>query len=72
MSLHDAEVAALAREAVDLKDPRLAIEIEPFGQYDPYRMGVEAWTIYAGGCRSFVTASMTWQEALQKLIADLA
>ena len=61
----------MAREAVDLKDPRLGIEIEPVGQYDPYRMGVEAWTVYAGGCRSFVTASMTWQQALQTLIADL-
>jgi len=28
--------------------------------------------VYAGGCRSFVTASMTWQEALQTLIVDLA
>ena len=72
MSLHDGDVAALAREAVDRKDPRLDIRIQPLGQNDPYRLGVEAWTVTAGGATSYITASMTWREALDKLIADLA
>lgn len=72
MSLHDGDIAALAREAVDRKDPRLDIRIDPLGQNDPYCLGVAAWTVTAGGRRSYVTASMTWREALDKLIADLA
>jgi hypothetical protein len=72
MSLHDGDVAALAREAVDRKDPRLDIKIQPLGQNDPYRLGVEAWTVTAGGARSYITASMTWREALDRLVADLA
>jgi hypothetical protein len=72
MSLHDGDIAALAREAVDHKDPKLDIRIDPLGQNDPYRLGAEAWTVTAGGLTSYVTASMTWREALAKLIADLA
>ncbi len=72
MSLHDADVADLAREAVDRKDPKLEIRIDPLGQNDPYRLGAEAWTVTAGGRRSYITASMTWHQALDKLIADLA
>lgn len=72
MSLHDGDIAALAREAVDRKNPKLNIHIDPLGQNDPYRLGVEAWTVTAGGARSYITASMTWPEALDRLIADLA
>lgn len=72
MSLHDADIAELAREAVDHKDPKLAIRIDPLGQNDPYRLGAEAWTVTAGGVTSYITASMTWRQALEKLIADLA
>ena len=71
MTLHDGDVADLAREAVDQKSLKLAIHIEPLGQNDPYRLGTEAWKVTAGGRTSYVTASMTWQEALDKLIADL-
>jgi hypothetical protein len=71
MTLHDGDIAALAREAVDRKDPRLDIRIDPLGRNDPYRLGVEAWTETAGGRRSYLTASMTWREALDKLTADL-
>lgn len=42
MSLHDGDIAALAREAVDRKNPKLNIHIDPLGQNDPYRLGVEA------------------------------
>jgi hypothetical protein len=72
MSLHDGDIAELAREAVDHKDPKLEIHIDPLGQNDPYRLGTEAWTVTAGGSTSYITASMTWRQALEKLIADLA
>lgn len=72
MTLHDADVADLARQAVDRKDPRLEIRIDPLGQNDPYRLGAEAWTVTAGDRTSYITASMTWREALDKLVADLA
>ena len=71
MSLHDGDIAELAREAVDHKDPKLEIHIEPIGPNDPYRLGAEAWTVTAGGRRSYVTATMSWSDALTKLIADL-
>lgn len=72
MSLSDGDIAELAREAVDRKDPALEIHIDPLGQNDPYRLGAEAWTVTAGGLTSYVTASMGWREALDKLTADLA
>jgi hypothetical protein len=72
MSLHDGDIAELAREAVDHKDPRLEVRNDPLGQNDPYRLGAEAWTVTAGGRSSYVTSSMTWREALDKLTADLA
>lgn len=72
MSLQDSDVADLARQAVDRRDPTLDIRIAPLGQDDPYRWGPEAWTVTAGGRTSYIRASMTWREALDKLIADLA
>jgi hypothetical protein len=72
MSLRDSDIADLAREAVDRRDPSLEIRIDPGGQNDPYRFGAESWTVTAGGRSSYVSASMTWREALDKLIADLA
>ncbi len=72
MSLHDGDIAELAREAVDHKDPKLEIHIDPLGQNDPYRLGAEAWTVTADGRTSYIKATMTWSDALAKLIADLA
>ena len=72
MALNDADVADLAREAVDRSDPTLQVRIEPAAQDDPYRLGAGAWTVFAGGRRSYVTASMTWREALDKLVHDLS
>ena len=72
MSLHDGDIADLAREAVDQKDLQLEVRIDPLGQNDPYRLGPEAWTVTAGGKTSYITASMTWHQALDKLVEDLA
>ncbi len=71
MTLSDADVAALAREAVDQRDLDLDITIVPADPVDPYRWGTQAWTVSAGGASSYVTATMTPEEALTKLIADL-
>lgn len=71
MTLSDSDVAALAREAVDRRDRDLDVRIEPADPVDPYRWGAIAWTVFAGGASSYITATMTREEALAKLIADL-
>jgi hypothetical protein len=71
MTLSDGDVAALARQAVDRRDPDLDIEIVPVDSVDPYRWGTAAWTVSAGGATSYLTAEMSADEALAKLIADL-
>jgi hypothetical protein len=72
VTLSDADIAALAREAVDRRDPDLDIRIAPADPVDPYRWGTPAWTVSAGGASSYVTADMTAEQALARLIADLA
>ncbi len=71
MTLTDADVAALSREAVDRRSVELDIDIVPSDPVDPYRWGVAAWTVSAGGATSYITAEMTVETALAKLIADL-
>jgi len=71
MTLSDADVAALAREVVDRRDRHLDIRIEPADPVDPYRWGAIAWTVFAGGESSYITANMTREDALAKLTADL-
>ena len=72
MTLSDGDVAALARQAVDQSDRDLDIRIVPADPVDPYRWGAAAWTVSAGGASSYITADMSPDEALAKLIADLA
>lgn len=71
MTLSDGDVAALARQVVDRRDPDLNIEIIPVGWVDPYRWAVPAWTVTAGGATSYLTADLSAEEALAKLAADL-
>jgi hypothetical protein len=71
MALSDADVAALAREAVDRRSVDLDIDIVPSDPVDPYRWGVPACNVSAGGATSYITAEMTAEAALAKLIADL-
>lgn len=71
MTLSDADVVALAREAVDRRSVDLDIDIVPSDPVDPYRWGVPAWNVSAGGATSYITAEMTAEAALAKLIADL-
>jgi hypothetical protein len=71
MTLTDADVAALAREAADRRSLDLEVHIVPADPVDPYRWGVPAWTVLAGGASSYITADMTPEAALAKLTADL-
>ena len=71
MTLSDGDVAALARQAVDQRDPASEIDIVPADPVDPYRWPAAAWTVSAGGLSSYITASMSADEALAKLVADL-
>jgi hypothetical protein len=71
VTLSDADVAALARQAVDRRDPALDVRITPADPVDPYRWATPAWTVSAGGASSYLTAELSPDEALAKLIADL-
>jgi hypothetical protein len=72
VSLSDGDIAALAREAADATDPNLDVRIIPSDPVDPYRGGVPAWTVVAGGRSSYITADMSWRDALEQLSRDLA
>jgi hypothetical protein len=71
VTLSDGDVAALARQVVDRRDPAVDIEIVPADPVDPYRWGTVAWTVSAGGATSYITANMSADEALAKLTEDL-
>jgi hypothetical protein len=71
MTLSDADVADLARQAVDKHNVGLDIRIVPADPVDPYRWGTPAWTVYAGEAASHITADMSPAAALDKLVADL-
>jgi len=72
VSITDGDVAALARAAVDRVDPDLEVRIEPADPVDPYRWETASWIVYAGSASSYLVASMTEDEALEKLTRDLA
>jgi hypothetical protein len=72
VSISDGDVAALARAAVDRIDTDLEVRIEPADPVDPYRWEFAAWMVYAGLASSYVVASMTEDEVLEKLTRDLA
>jgi hypothetical protein len=61
----------MARQAVDRGDRDLDVRIVPADPVDPYRWGAAAWTVSAGGATSYITADMSAEEALAKLITDL-
>jgi hypothetical protein len=68
MSLTDGDIAALARRVVDQTDPDAEVRIIPV---DPYRWDGAAWTVSSGGRSSYIRATMSADEALAKLAADL-
>ena len=71
MSLTDGDVAALARRVVDQTDPDAEVRIIPADPVDPYRWDSRAWTVSANGKTSYIRATMSADEALAKLTADL-
>jgi len=76
-NLTDPQVAVLARQAVDLLDPELAIDIRPTPCSDPYNRAGGSWLVWPriDGHRSFgiyVQGSWTPVRALAQLIDGLA
>ena len=71
VSLSDGDIAALAREVVDRVDPDIDVLIEPADPVDPYRFENAAWVVHAGSASSYIPASMTAEEARDKLARDL-
>src|SRR6476620_6563816 len=67
VSLSDGDIAALAREVVDRVDPDLDVRIEPADPVDPYRFETAAWVVHAGAASSYIVASLTAEQALDKL-----
>jgi hypothetical protein len=73
VSLTDGDVAALARQAVDLLDPEIDITIAPQDRADPYRWGQHAWVVSLGELGAFyVEADWTPAQALSRLLDALA
>ena len=76
-NLTDPQVAVLARQAVDLLDPDVAIDIAPEPGNDPYARGGGSWLVWPrlDDHRSFgiyVQGSWTATRALAQLIDGLA
>jgi hypothetical protein len=68
VTLTDGDVVALARQAVDLFDPELAINIDPADPVDPYRWGKNSWRIVAGAIAVDVGGSDSPAETLARLL----
>jgi hypothetical protein len=76
-NLTDPQVAALARQAVDLLDPDVGIDIAPEPGSDPYARGGGSWLVWPliDGHRAFgiyVSSAWTAARALAHLIDGLA
>jgi hypothetical protein len=77
VALTDGDVAALARQAVDLLDPEIPIDVEPADSVDPYRWGRQAWLVWplVDAGRAFgiyLYSEQTPVEALAHLVDQLS
>jgi hypothetical protein len=72
MTLTAGDVAALARQAVDLFDPDLEIRIDPEDPVDPYRFGAHSWLIRTAAVDVYVTAADSYAETLARIIDQLS
>ena len=52
-------------------DHGLEVRIEPADPIDPYRWEKAAWTVRLGDRRSYIAASMSEDEATERLVRDL-
>jgi hypothetical protein len=72
VTLHDGDVARLARQVVDLLDPTLDIRIDPASMYDPYRRGQQRWRVVVPTAHGEVTipvaATMSPVDAVEALL----
>ena len=76
MPVTDGDVAALARQAVDLLAPDIEITIEPDADDDPYRYGPRSWLVWPliDGRRRFgiwLESTMTPTHVLARLLDGL-
>jgi len=71
VTLSDGDVAELARAVADRIEPSLEVRIEPADPIDPYRWEKAAWTVRLGERRSYIAASMSEDEAIERLVRDL-
>lgn len=77
VTINAGDVAALARQAVDLLAPDIDVMVEPHPGSDPYRWGSSEWIVWPliDGTRSFgiwVQSSSTEVDALAHLIDGLS
>jgi hypothetical protein len=72
VTLTDGDVAALARQAVDLLDPDIEIRIDPKDPVDPYRFGAQSWLIHTFGVDVYASAADSYAETLARIIDQLS
>jgi hypothetical protein len=72
VTLTDGDVAVLARQAVDLFDPEIAINIEPADPVDPYRFGANSWRVVAGPATVHVSSADSAAEVVAQILDQLS
>jgi hypothetical protein len=72
VTLTDGDVAVLARQAVDLFDPTLAVNIVPSDPVDPYRWGQRSWLVVAGPGSVEIGEGEDGAEVLARILDQLS
>jgi hypothetical protein len=72
VTLTDGDVAALARQAVDLLDPRISIRIDPDAADDPYRWGRRSWLVETAVFQVYVSEADEASEALARMLEAMS
>jgi hypothetical protein len=72
VTLSDGDVAALARQAVDLLDPESAINIEPADPVDPYRLGAQSWLVRTSLVDVYINSADTAASTLARIIDQMS
>lgn len=77
VTLSDGDVATLSRQAVDLLDPQIPIDVEPADSADPYRWGRRGWLVWplVDGARTFgiyLNSGQSPVDALAHLVDQLS
>jgi hypothetical protein len=72
VTLTDGDVAVLARQAVDLFDPEIAINIDPADPVDPYRFGTNSWRVVAGWVSVHVSSADRAADVVAQILDQLS